>query len=532
MQRYKSVVLIVLDGWGLSPSWGGNALVMNNPKEIDNLWRTYPHKILQALGAIEYGNVVGESRLGHLMMGAGRSVSSFHTQIGDQIKNRKFFKNEALISAIEYAKNNKSNLHLIGLISDGGVHSDVDHLLALLELANKKDFSNVFIDAICDGIDSGPTESLLFIEKIQEKIKTLRMGQFSSISGREYAMDRDEHWDKIKNYYNTLIGLNNLTYSNIEDAVSENYRNNLTDDFIFPGLIKDKNGKINPIKDKDALIFFNFREDRTKEIVRVFLDNHFKKFLWHPKRKKELFITTFIDYQKDLAAKIAFPKKTYENTLSEVLSRTGFKQLKVAESEKNSHVTIFFNGGREQPFREEEIKIISSPNVSSYDQRPEMSAKSVSNAVINAINSRKYEFILVNFANVDMIAHTGNILAVGKAVQTLDKFVLKIVNANLKVNGATIITADHGNAEQMVNINKNDHERETVHTLNPVPFILISKEYKKNLIQTSVSIQPNALSKIISASDSLADIAPTILEIMGIPKPKEMTGHSLLNRLE
>jgi 2,3-bisphosphoglycerate-independent phosphoglycerate mutase len=533
MQKYKSVVLIVLDGWGLSPSWGGNALVMNNPKKIDELWRTYPHTILQALGAIEYGNIIGESRLGHLMMGAGRTVSSFHTQIGEQIRSRKFYKNDTLNATFDYSKKNHSNIHFIGMVSDGGVHSDVDHLLALLEMAHRKDFKNVYIDAITDGIDSGPTVALSYIEKIQNKIKSVGIGQFSSIGGRDFAMDRDEHWDKIKKYYNTIIGNDKISYNSIEEAVSQNYREGRTDDYIEPGLIKDEEGKTNPIKDKDALVFFNFREDRFREIARVFLDQKFKKFLWHPKKIKDLYITTFIEYQKELAAKIVFPKKTYTNTLSEVLSRTGFKQIKLAESEKSTHVTSFFNGGREKPFRGEDIKIISSPNVKSFDTKPEMSAKPLAKAVIDAIKSKKYEFILVNFANVDMIAHTGNIIAVGQAVQVLDTLVSDIVKNNMSVGGVTMITADHGNAEQMVNINKKDsHERETLHTLNPVPFMLIVKEYKKNLIQTSVMAQPNTLSKIISASDNLADVAPTILEVMGIPKPQEMTGHSLLSRLE
>lgn len=533
MQKYKPVVLIVLDGWGLSPSWGGNALVMNNPKNIDKLWRNYPHKIIQALGAIEYGNIVGESRLGHLMMGAGRQVISPHSQINSEIKSKKFFKNETLIGAFNWAKKNNSSVHLMGMISDGGVHSDIDHLLSLLDLAHRQDFDRVYIDAITDGTDSGPTQALHFIEKIQNKIFDLKLGEFSSVAGRTYAMDRNEHWDKIKKYYQCLTEGNGETFSEVEEAVSASYRQNMTDEFIAPALIKDKAGKINPINDGDAVIFFNFREDRAKQLAKVFSDIKFKMFLWKPKTINDLYFATFTDYEKNIPSKVAFPTITYINNLSQVLALANFKQLKLAESEKIAHVTTFFNGGQDETYPGEERKIIASPNVSSYDQKPEMSAKQLTSAVLDAIKSKKYDFILLNFANVDMVAHTGNIIAVGEAVQVLDELVGRIVERNHKYGGATIITADHGNAEQMVNINAEMlGERDSVHTLNPVPFILVTPENKNDLIKSSLSYSPNALSKIISAEDSLADIAPTILELLGLPKPNEMTGHSLISRLE
>lgn len=534
MQKNRPVVLTILDGWGLSPSWGGNALVMNNPKNIDALWRNYPHKVLQALGAIEYGNIVGESRLGHLMMGAGRSVKSPHTQINQAIKNRSFFKNPTLVGAFEWAKKNRTSVHLVGMISDGGVHSDIDHLLALLDLAFRQDFNNVFIDAITDGVDSGATQSLQFIDKINHKMKDLKLGQFSSVSGRNFAMDRDEHWDKIKKYYLAITTGRGNTGTAIEKIISESYRANLTDADILPSLVQDKNGMIHPIRNGDAVIFFNFREDRARQLTRVFLDKKFGSLFWKPQRFSDLYFTTFTNYQKSLPAKVAFEDIVYQNNLSETISKANFKQLKIAESEKYAHVTYFFNGGKEEAYPGEERKIISSPNVASYDLKPEMSSKMVTRAVIDAIKRKKYDLIVVNFANVDMVAHTGNIIAVGKAVQTLDEQVGQIVNANLKVGGTTIITADHGNAEQMVNISQHrtDGEGETVHTLNPVPFICVRNGDKKDLIKTALSYGPNALSKIISATDSLADIAPTILELLDLPKPAEMTGHSLLSRLE
>lgn len=530
----NSVVLVILDGWGLSPSWGGNALVMNNPKNIDGFWRSYPHKILQALGAIEYGNVVGESRLGHMMIGTGRIVKSPHSRINQEIQSRKFFKNETLLGAFNWAKHNKSNVHLVGMISNGGVHSDIDHLLALLDMAHRQDFDNVFIDAITDGTDTGATQALEFVEKISNKITDLKLGQFSSICGRSLAMNRDEHWEKTRKYYEMLTMGKAKISDKIEKAISESYRNNLTDEYIEPILIKDNLGKTNPIKEGDAIIFFNFREDRARQLAQVFLDKKFRKLLWKPKKLSDLYIATFSNYQKNLPAKVAFPDITYENNLSEILSKSNFKQLKIAESEKMAHVTYFLNGGREEAYIGEERKIISSPNVASYDLTPEMSSRLITKTAIEAIKSKKYDLIVINYANVDMIAHTGNIIAVGEAVQSLDEQVGQLVQSNLANGGTTMITADHGNAEQMVNISKktNTSERESTHTLNPVPFILVKNDLKKDLIKTSLSYGPNALSKIISATDSLADVAPTVLEIMGLPKPAEMTGHSLLSRLE
>ncbi len=533
MRKFRPIVLVILDGWGLSPSWGGNALMMNNPKKMTELWRNYPHTILQALGAIEYGNIVGESRLGHLMIGAGRPISGNHSRIKTQIKNRKFYKNQILIEAFNWAKKHNSNVHLMGMISNGGVHSDIDHLLALLDLAEIQDFKRVYIDAITDGTDTGPTDALKFIEKIQNKINTLKFGEFSSVIGRDLAMDRDEHWDKIKRYFDLLVFGKGERFDSLSEAISANYRNGKNDEFIEPSLIRLKNGKFTVIKENDAVIFFNFREDRARELTLTFTNPKFHIFLWQPEIPKNLYFVTFTSYQKSLPTKVAFPDIHYTDTLSEVLAKTNFKQLKVAESEKATHVTSFFNGGIEDPFFGEEREIISSPAVVSYDKKPEMSAKKITGAVVKAIKSDKYDFILVNFANIDMIAHTGNILAVGEAVQIVDGQIEKIVNENLKNKGVTIITSDHGNAEQMISINqKIFNERETLHTLNPVPFIVISPDNKKDLLKTTISYESNALSKIIGARDTLADVAPTILELMGLPKPKEMTGHSILARLE
>jgi len=467
------------------------------------------------------------------MMGAGRPVKSFYTQINQSIQTGKFFKNKILVEAFEWAKKNHSNVHLMGLISDGGVHSNINHLLSLLDLAHRQNFDQVYIDAITDGTDSGATQSLQFVQKIQEKIKLLKIGQFSTVAGRSIAMDRDEHWEKIKKYYECLTEGKGEIFDKIEQAISANYRRNLTDEYIEPALIKGQDGKIHPIKNGDAVIFFNFREDRAQQISAVFLDPNFHQFLWRPKKLNDLYFSTFINYDKNLPAKVVFESTLYPNNLSQYLSSLNCKQLKIAESEKLSHVTTFFNGGEDVTFPGEERKIISSPNVSSYAQKPAMSAKPVAKTAIEAIESKKYDFICLNFANVDMLAHTGDILAVGMAVQILDQLVGQIVKINNKFGGATIITADHGNAEQMVSINQEVlGERESVHTLNPVPFILVTPDNEKDLIKTSLTFHSNALEKIIDAKENLGAVAPTILELMGLPKPKEMTNRSLMRNLE
>ncbi len=342
-------------------------------------------------------------------------------------------------------------------------------------------------------------------------------------------MDRDENWERIKKYYQVLTEESPVTPT-IEQAITDNYRKGVNDEYIEPIAIQTKNN-VSKIKDGDAVIFFNFREDRSKELSKIFLDPNFRRIFWRPERFHDLYFASFVSYSSNLPAKIAFPEKIYPNTLSEVLSKANFHQLKVAESQKQAHVTSFLNGGEETPWPGEEIKIVTSPRVISYDLRPEMSAAAVATATINGIRSNRYDFIATNFANVDMVAHTGNIIATGRAIQVVDREVRRIVETNLRAYGTTIITADHGNAEQMVELKKS-LEEETSHTMNPVPFVLVTPKNKKNLIESALINKSNALAKIIQTKDTLADVAPTILELLRIPKPKEMTGKSLLNKLE
>ncbi len=503
---------------------------MNNPINISQYWREYPHKVLQALNPKPgFNRIVGDSRLGHSLISAGRPVLQDLEVIDEAINNRTFFKNQVLKGCFNYAKKKNSNIHLLGMISEGGIHSHLDHLLALLEMANRENFDRVYIDAITDGTDSEPMQALEFIEKINLKIRQVGLGKFSSVAGRKYAMDRDHHWDRTIQVFKMLVEGNAPAAESIEKAITQNYKKGLEDGAIEPTLIKDQNVKVT-IKPNDVILFFNFRPDRARQLTEIFVNTDFRHFFWKPQVPVNLLFSSLTKYSRKFNTQIAFPRKMISNILPEVLSKYHKNDLRIAESEKKAHVTYFFNCGREEPFKFETCKIFASPDTDNYDQTPAMSGRQITQAAITAIGQNT-DFILINFANVDLIAHTGNIIAAGQAVLKVDLFVKEIVESNLRAGGATIITADHGNVEQMVSISKNV-EQETHHTFNPVPFILIAKDKKKNLIQGALSASANTLSKILSAKNTLADVAPTVLEIMNLPKPAEMTGHSLLRELE
>lgn len=470
------------------------------------------------------------------MIAAGREVLQDLELINNSIQDKSFYKNKELVGAFKFAKKFRSNIHLLGMISEGGIHSHLNHLEALLEMAWREKCKNVYLDSITDGIDSEPMSALVYISKIKRKISSLKVGQFSSVSGRSFAMDRDNHWFRPISVYKMLVEGKAQVSETIEKAIALNYRRGNSDENIIPTLIKNE-GKVTTIKENDVIIFYNFRPDRAQELTKIFIDPHFRRFFWKPKIPANLLFLTFTRYLSRLNPRVAFSRKPLKNILPEVLAEFNKKDLRIGESEKYAHVSYFFNCGREEPFAFEERRIFPSPNTESYDQTPAMAGAEITKETIKAISSQKYNFILVNFANVDLVAHTGNILAAGKAVREVDKFLKKIVEATLSNNATTIITADHGNAEQMINIkgnpqNNNIAEEETTHTLNPVPFILVNQKYRKNLIQGALTVSANTLAKIITAKDNIADIAPTILELMKLPKPAEMTGHSLLNRLE
>lgn len=498
---------------------------------MNRLWRDYPHKVLQAftLVAGKYG-VVGDSRLGHSTIAAGRRIPQDLEIISESIQNKSFYRNKILLDAIEHAKKHNSNLHLLGLISNGGVHAHINHLIALIELCYRQNFSRVFVDAITDGIDTGPNDSLSLISKIKEKMTETGIGQFSSVIGRDFAMDRVGDYKKTKVAYELLVEGVGEKYSSINAAVADNYQKQKNDFTLDPAIITE-DGKTTPIKENDALVFFNFRPDRSEQICKMLTGTGGKSLFYSPKKINNLFFTSFCANDEDNNLKSVFPKIKITGTLGEILANYKEKQLRIAESEKQAHVTSFFNCGQDQAFNLEERKIIPSKKVDNQVKNPVMEAPKITSAVMNAIKSKNYDFILVNFANVDMLSHTGDMIAAGKAIRVVDEAVGKIIDVNIRSGGATIITADHGNIEEMVKLNP-QQDPETKHTLNPVPFIYITADNKKNLIKSAVTSSYSSLSKIISAKETLADIAPTILEIMGLPKGKDMTGHSLLNRLE
>lgn len=506
-------------------------MAVNQPKNMNRLWRDYPHKVLQAftLVAGKYG-VVGDSRLGHSTIAAGRRLPQDLEIISEAIADKSFFRNRVLIEAIEHSKKYHSNLHLLGLLSNGGIHSHISHLCALIDLAHRQNFEHVFLDIITDGIDNGEFDAITLIEKVKEKIRETGVGQFSSVVGRSYAMDRIGDFAKTNQTFEMLTLPKGQKSNSISAAISAAYRRGLND-FTMPPTVIENGDRLTSLKDDDSLVFFNFRPDRSLQLTKTLLGRGPKKIFSHPKSLKNLRLVTFTEYEKNFPVRVAFPKSNVIGTLGEVLSEYKEKQLRVAESEKQAHVTSFFNCGSGAPFAFEARKILPSKQTDNPAKNPAMATPKITKVVIDAIKSQAYDFILVNLANVDMISHTGNMIAAGKAIQVVDEAVGRIVDANIKAGGATIVTADHGNIEEMVKLNP-QQDPETKHTLNPVPFIYITAENKKNLIKSAVSSSYFSLSKIITAKESLADVAPTILEIMGLPKTKEMTGHSLLNRLE
>jgi len=529
--KYKPIVLIILDGWGLSPSWGGNALAVANPINMNRLWRDYPHKVLQAFTMVagKYG-VVGDSRLGHSTIAAGRRIPQDLEIISEAIAKRRFYKNKILIEAINHCIKHKSNLHLIGLLSIGGVHSHLRIVSALLELCWREKFKDVFLDLITDGIDGGANDTLNLIEDIQTKIKETGIGQFSSLVGRFYAMDRSDNFKLTRKAYELWVEGKGQIASTVSQAISQSYRLGFND-FNLPATLIQNIGKTHLIQDDDAVICFNFRGDRSVQLVKMLTGTGGHQIFWKPKKLSNLFFVTFTEYQKGLPVKVAFPRKEAKETLGEILASHEQKQLRVAESEKTAHVTTFFNCGHDTPFPREERKIVPSLSGVNPAKNPELSAPQIAREVLKAISSNKYDFILVNFANVDILSHSGDFRAAGTAIRTVDSLTSTIAESAVSAGGAAIITADHGNIEQMIKLNP-QQDPEARHTLNPVPFILVTKEGKKDLIKGAVSTPYSTLSKIITAKETLADIAPTILELLGLPRPEVMTGHSLLNKLE
>ena len=510
----KPTVLMILDGYGLNDKCEHNAVCEAKTPIMDQLMSQCPYVKGQASGlavGLPDGQM-GNSEVGHLNMGAGRVVYQELTRITKAIQDGDFFENEELVKAVENAKANNSALHLFGLLSDGGVHSHITHVFGLLELAKRKGLEKVYVHCFLDGRDTPPASGKGYIQQLQAKMNELGVGEIGVVSGRYYAMDRDNRWDRVELAYNALTKGEGVKGTDAAEAVQASYDDGKTDEFVLPTVIEKDGKPVAVVSDKDSVVFFNFRPDRAREITRAFCADEFTGFE-RKGGKLPLTYVCFKDYDESIPNKIiAFKKQEIKNTLGEYLAANGLKQLRTAETEKYAHVTFFFNGGVEEPNKDEDRVLVKSPAVATYDLQPEMSAPEVSEKLNAAIRSGKYDVIIINFANPDMVGHTGVIPAAVKAVETVDQCVGTAVEAIKEVDGVLFICADHGNAEQMIDYKtKAPH---TAHTTNPVPFILVNYD-------DSVKLREGGC---------LADIAPTLLEIMGLPQPAEMTGKSLIVR--
>ncbi len=508
----QPVVLMILDGWGLRPPCDDNAITCANPVNFKLLQENYPDTVLKCSGK-EVGlprGQMGNSEVGHLNMGAGRTVFQEITRISDAIEDRSFFANEKFLNAIRFARENRGAVHLMGLLSDGGVHSMLTHLYALLEMCKEQGVPLVYVHGFLDGRDVAPKSAKEYVNAVEVQMRETGIGRIASLGGRYYGMDRDKHWERIEKAYDSIVLGEGRKAANAQAAIENSYEERVTDEFMEPVVIVNEKGDpVGTVEDGDSVIFFNFRADRARQISHALVDTDLDGF--NRKKKPQISFTCMTEYDANLKAPVAFAPQNLENTLGEVLSAHGLKQLRIAETEKYAHVTFFFNGGIEKANPGEERILIPSPRVATYNLQPEMSAREVTEQTIQAIKSDVYDVIIMNYANPDMVGHTGILEAAVEAVQVVDDCLQKVVDEVLARQGSVLITADHGNAEEMVC--PETGVPFTAHTENMVPFILVSDKYKER------QLQPEG---------ALRDVAPTMLELLGIPLPKEMTGHSLI----
>lgn len=521
----KPVVLIVLDGWGIAPPGRSNAISQAKTPTMERLIKTYPSLVLQASGeavGLSWGEI-GNSEVGHLALGSGRLVYQSLPRINRSISDGSFFKNEKFRAAVEFAKKNKSTLHLLGIVSTGNVHGSVEHLFALLELAAHERIKDVCIHTILDGRDMPFNSGIDFIEKIQAKCKELGVGRIATISGRFYAMDRDNHWERIVLAYNAMVKSESAAiFDDPVAAVKASYDKKVYDEEFVPTVITQDGRAVGAIKDGDAVIFFNFRADRARQLAKTLVLPGFDKF---PREyMRNLYFVTMTEYEKDLPLEVAFPPENVEAPLAKVIADAGLKQMHIAETEKYAHVTFFFNGGREDQFPGEERVLVPSARVDSYAEKPAMSGKEITKKAIEAIMTDTYDFIVLNIANPDMVAHTGDLEATIKACGITDDCVKQLTDVVLAKGGVALITADHGNAEELLNLQSGKMDKE--HSTYPVPLIVIGKEWEGKT--AGFGDVPNGDLSLIQPSGILPDVAPTILKIMGLPQPESMTGRSLI----
>ena len=504
------MMLMILDGFGINENEEANAVKLANTPNIDKLMKTWPTTTIYTSG-LNVGlpdGQMGNSEVGHTNIGAGRIVYQDLTRITKSIEDGDFFSIKELTGAIENCQKNHSKLHIMGLLSDGGVHSHIRHLYALLELAKRKDFEDVYVHCFLDGRDTPPASGESYIMKLEEKMKEKGVGKIASISGRFYAMDRDKRWERVVKAYDALVNGEGEKATSAMADIRSSYQKEVFDEFVVPTIICNGDDPVATISENDSVIFYNFRPDRAREITRSLVDPEFKEFKTKP---LHLYYVCFTQYDETIPnVEIAFKPETLKNTFGEYVSKKGLTQLRIAETEKYAHVTFFFNGGEEKQYPGEDRILVPSPKVETYDLKPEMSAYEVTDKVVEVIGSDKYDSIILNYANPDMVGHTGNLEAAIQAIEAIDTCVQKVVEAVEEKNGIIMMTADHGNAEQMIDYKTG--EPHTAHTTNPVPLVLIGVEGVK--LKTG----------------KLADLAPTMLELMELPKPEEMTGESLIEK--
>lgn len=520
---YKPLILIVLDGWGISNNVQGNPIREATLPTFEKLNRFYPMTTLQASG-ISVGlpwNTAGNSEVGHMTMGAGRVIYQNMPRISLAIQDGSFFKNEALLETMRDAKEKKGKLHLMGLISSGSVHSHKDHILALLRMAKNEGVEELYVHAFMDGRDSAPTAGIQQIKELLREMRLVGIGKVASLSGRNFSMDRNNNWDRVEKTYRMLTaGIGEMAVDPLI-ALEQSYTKGITDEYIEPTLLTEKEKPIALIENGDSVIFFNFREDRTRELTKAFVLPDFDGF---ERTLLDIRFATLTEYERDLPARVAFPPEDIYHSLGETLSLAGKKQLRIAETEKYAHVTYFFNGGKEKPFSGEDRMLIPSPSASHFDEVPEMSSPQITDSLLSILEKNEYDFILVNYANPDMVAHTGNEKASIEAVEATDKSLSILIPAVFKAGGALVITSDHGNVEELKKISTG--EIDTEHSTNPVPLWYITPDNHHEKTAEQMMREQNEVNGLLS------DVAPTVLDILKVKKPSEMNGASLLSTLK
>jgi 2,3-bisphosphoglycerate-independent phosphoglycerate mutase len=509
------MALIILDGWGYSESTEYNAIAAARKPNWDRLWSEFPHTLVRGSGA-EVGlpaDQMGNSEVGHLNLGAGRVVYQEYTRVSRSIKTGSFFTNQTLVDAVDLAKDTGKAVHIMGLLSPGGVHSHEDHIHAMVELAVKRGADKVYLHAFLDGRDTPPRSAAASIEKMENKFAEVGGGRFASMIGRYFAMDRDHRWPRIQKAYDLItLGEGEYQAETAMQGLEMAYARGETDEFVKATAIVPANTQPVKVEDGDVMIFMNYRSDRARQITRPFIEPDFDCFPRKATPKLGRFVS-LTEYNSKYDIPVAYPPDRLKNVFGEYISRLGLHQLRIAETEKYAHVTFFFNGGREEPFEFEDRILVKSPDVATYDQKPEMSAPEVTEKLVAAVDSGKYDVIICNYANPDMVGHTGNFEATVKAIEYLDTCIGQVVEAIQKAGGEILITADHGNAEQMRD--PETGQPHTAHTTNPVPLIYVGRNLR-----------------LVKNGGALSDIAPTMLDLMDLPQPPEMTGHSLIDHSE